>query len=41
MTAVMPEGVALARDLVGPALAASVDRLTPGGARGRPPTTSA
>ncbi len=29
MTAVMPEGVALARDLVGPALAASIDRLTP------------
>ena len=29
MTAVMPEGVAIARDLVGPALAASVDRLTP------------
>jgi len=29
MTTVMPEGVAIARDLVGPALAASVDRLTP------------
>jgi geranylgeranyl diphosphate synthase type I len=29
MTAVLPEGVAIARDLVGPALAASVDRLTP------------
>jgi geranylgeranyl diphosphate synthase type I len=29
MTAVMPEGVAVARDLVGPALAASVDRLSP------------
>jgi geranylgeranyl diphosphate synthase, type I len=29
MTAVMPEGVAVARDLVGPALAAAVDRLTP------------
>ena len=29
MTAVMPEGVAIARDLVGPALAASLDRLTP------------
>jgi geranylgeranyl diphosphate synthase type I len=29
MTALMPEGVAVARDLVGPALAASVDRLSP------------
>jgi len=29
VTAVMPEGVAIARDLVGPALAASLDRLTP------------
>ena len=29
MTAVMPEGVAIARDLVGPALAAAVDRLSP------------
>ena len=29
MTAVMPDGVAVARDLVGPALAAAVDRLTP------------
>jgi geranylgeranyl diphosphate synthase, type I len=29
MTAVMPEGVAIARDLVSPALAAAVDRLTP------------
>jgi geranylgeranyl diphosphate synthase, type I len=29
VTAVMPEGVAIARDLVGPALAASIDRLTP------------
>jgi len=29
MTAVMPEGVTIARDLVGPALAASIDRLSP------------
>jgi geranylgeranyl diphosphate synthase type I len=29
MTAVMPEGVAIARDLVGPAIAGAVDRLTP------------
>src|SRR5438105_5534959 len=29
MTAVMPEGVAIARDLVGPALGVSLDRLTP------------
>jgi geranylgeranyl diphosphate synthase, type I len=29
MTAVMPEGVAIARDLTGPALAAAVERLTP------------
>ncbi|HEY2442838.1 MAG TPA: polyprenyl synthetase family protein [Streptosporangiaceae bacterium] len=29
MTAVMPDGVAVARDLVGPALAAAVDRLSP------------
>jgi geranylgeranyl diphosphate synthase, type I len=29
MTTVMPEGVAIARDLTGPALAASIDRLSP------------
>jgi len=29
MTAVMPEGVAIARDLTGPAMAAAVERLTP------------
>jgi geranylgeranyl diphosphate synthase type I len=29
VTAVMPEGVAIARDLTGPALAAAIDRLTP------------
>jgi geranylgeranyl diphosphate synthase, type I len=29
MTAVMPDGVAVARDLVGPALSASIQRLTP------------
>ena len=29
MTAVMPAGVETARDLVGPALAAAVDRLSP------------
>jgi len=29
MTAVIPEGVTVARDLVGPAIAAAVDRLTP------------
>ena len=29
MTAVMPAGVETARDLVGPAIAAAVDRLSP------------
>jgi geranylgeranyl diphosphate synthase type I len=29
MTAVMPEGVAVARDLTGPAMAAAIERLTP------------
>ena len=29
MTAVMPEGVALARDLVGPAMESAIARLTP------------
>src|SRR5579875_913631 len=29
VTAVMPEGVALARDLVGPAMEAAIGRLTP------------
>ena len=40
MTATIPAGVETARDLVGPAIAAAVDRLSPE-VRMSPPTTSA